>query len=746
MKYLLISNNAYNLGDIAIAESTIQHIRSFDKHAIIVLESNDPTTSRKYFNDIEIIPRYFGNSNVKLTGKLLSFGFVFNNIGLVIRTFAKVLVIYIASVTKLRILMPQILKESIAADYILSVCGDSISERYGYFLRFIEIDTITRLNKNFIIYAQSIGPFTGRRVKKWAKSSLSKCTLILARDEKTASLLHEYGITAKIELTADAVISLTPDNSPRALQAIEKFSIDRNTIGLVLRTPILSNLTEEQYRAYLESMTYVVDFLKAKGFKVLMTGTIPEDCATATTFLRDFSIDDVQVLMLYDYKPSEAKYILSKLHSIISPRMHPVILATSMLVPALALIQEFKLDAYMKNIGLSGSSLPLVNIDKKLLASKLENLLARRDQYSDIIKGHLGALTKLSLRNAELLNSLGSSDLQLNNTSFPLVSVIIINWNGQKWLKRCLDTLSNQTYLNIELIMVDNASTDGSVDYVRQEYPVVKVVKSPTNSGFAAGNNLGIEAARGELILLLNNDTWAEPDLVQSLVEEKQRRNLDVIGAREAFYWDSKKRGLYTTPIDPLGHTVSLYPSGSKPIKQSFYLSGVCILFSRKLYVDSGGLDPDFFMYFEEVDWFWRLTMLKKTFDFSDKVQIHHAGSGSTGGKKIKYSLFLWRNQNTLQMLLKNYRWHNLAWVLPLYFLQNIFEIVFFLLILKPKIAFSYIEGWLFNIKHFKRTMRKRRWIQQNRALNDHEILLRMYHFPAKLVHLMKFIKNKGLL
>jgi GT2 family glycosyltransferase len=323
----------------------------------------------------------------------------------------------------------------------------------------------------------------------------------------------------------------------------------------------------------------------------------------------------------------------------------------------------------------------------------------------------------------------------------PLISVIILNWNGKKWLDKCLESLVHQTYSRLEIILVDNGSSDDSVEYVRGVFPRVKIVQSASNLGFAGGNNLGIGEASGSVIMLLNNDTWLEPDAVRALVNEKLRRNLGVIGAREAYYDDCQNRNLYSTSIDPLGHPVNLFaPNDLKP---SFYLSGVCLMFSKDLYLNTGGLDFNFFMYFEETDWFWRLGLLGIKFDYSEDIQVHHAGSGSTGNNRIKYKSFLWRNENALQMLLKNYRWYNLLWILPLYFAQNIIEIIFFLAVLKPQIAFSYIEGWAFNIRNLSRTMEKRAWVQHNRVIGDARVLRRMYLSPAKLVHLKKIALNK---
>lgn len=326
-----------------------------------------------------------------------------------------------------------------------------------------------------------------------------------------------------------------------------------------------------------------------------------------------------------------------------------------------------------------------------------------------------------------------------------LVSIIIINWNGIRWLKRCFDSLLAQTYSKYEIILVDNASTDESINYVIKHYPSVKVVTNHRNLGFAAGNNLGIKHAQGEYILLLNNDTWVEPSFIESLLVEKKQQNKDAIAPMQIYYdKKSDEASEFVSLIDPLGHPIYMPTSETK--QNSFFLTGVAILFSKALYEESDGLDDNFFMYVEEVDWFWRLNLLDKSFGYASNVYVYHYGAGSLEGsrsKGMKYNSFLWRNQNTLQMLLKNYTLCSLLLVLPLYILQNIFEILIFLVLLKPKIAGSYIEGWWFNIINIRRTMAKRKNIQKNRKVNDSAIVKRMYLGSGKFYHLLQYVQGE---
>ncbi len=318
-----------------------------------------------------------------------------------------------------------------------------------------------------------------------------------------------------------------------------------------------------------------------------------------------------------------------------------------------------------------------------------------------------------------------------------LISIITVNWNGLKWLDRFLSSFEKQTFKNFEMLVVDNGSTDGSIEFIKKNYPKVRIIESKKNLGFSGGNNLGVKNAKGKYILFINNDVWVKKDFLEKYFNFYLKSNLDIVSVREAKY-DGTIYPHYISQLDIFGHAVFLFGEKYKN-KKPFYLSGVCLLFSKKLYEETKGLDNNFFMYSEDTDWFWRLNLLEKTMDYAEGVFIYHAGAGSTGAG-IKYNVFLWRNENTLQMLLKNYKWFNLVWVIPIYVFQNILEIIFFLFMGKPKISQSYIEGWLFNIKNFKRTMKERAWVQKNRKIGDLEIMKKMYIGFGKLKHLYAFI------
>src|SRR5262245_27206105 len=103
-------------------------------------------------------------------------------------------------------------------------------------------------------------------------------------------------------------------------------------------------------------------------------------------------------------------------------------------------------------------------------------------------------------------------------TPDPLVSIIVVTWNGRQYLEACLSAVAAQEGVNAETILVDNASTDGSIALLRDRFPGVRVVALSENRGFAGGNNAGVREARGRLVALLNNDAVPEPGWLQALL------------------------------------------------------------------------------------------------------------------------------------------------------------------------------------------------------------------------------------
>ena len=312
------------------------------------------------------------------------------------------------------------------------------------------------------------------------------------------------------------------------------------------------------------------------------------------------------------------------------------------------------------------------------------------------------------------------------NNSF--ISIIIVNWNGKKWLKDCLDSLEKQTHKNFEIIFVDNASTDDSIAFVKKRYPKVTIVQNTSNRGFAGGNNDGLKFAKGDYILLLNNDTWSPPDFLKNFIKAfDELPKAGCIQSKMVLLRDPQKTdlvGAYWTDSSFLyyygfGKDANL-PQYNKPMP-FFTNKGASVMIPRKIIDKIGLFDDDFWLYYEETDFCHRVWLAGYECWYWPKAVVHHAG----GGTSIRFdnSLIQFHNfKNKLMSFLKNFETKNLLTIIPVYIILNIFLSIVWLLQGKTKHFAALYQSIWWNIVHYNQTMRKRKKIQSWRKKSDKEI------------------------
>lgn len=192
-------------------------------------------------------------------------------------------------------------------------------------------------------------------------------------------------------------------------------------------------------------------------------------------------------------------------------------------------------------------------------------------------------------------------------------SVIIPVWNGREYLPACLDALLAQDYPDFEVIVVDNASVDGSADLVAERYPQVRLIRNAQNLGFAGGCNIGLKTAHGDIFILLNEDTVVQPGWLQALVKALQRPEVGVVGCK-ILYPDGKTiqhaGGWIEWPLGLAHH----YGQGEEDNgqwdepRQVEYVTGAAMAFRRDVLERVGPLDEEFWpAYFEDVDFCFRV-------------------------------------------------------------------------------------------------------------------------------------------
>jgi GT2 family glycosyltransferase len=212
----------------------------------------------------------------------------------------------------------------------------------------------------------------------------------------------------------------------------------------------------------------------------------------------------------------------------------------------------------------------------------------------------------------------------------PRISVIILNWNGKQFLETCLSALVRQTFRDFETILVDNGSADGSVAFVRDNYPSVHLISLRSNVGFAGGNIAGYVKARGELIVLLNNDTEVDPFWLHELAKAASEYPDMASFASKMLYFDDRQRidncGFALTSagatID-IGRDEPDGPVWSKP-SAVFGACGGAAAYRRSMLEVTGFLDPEFFMTYEDVDLSFRAQLLGFKCFFIPSAIVYH--------------------------------------------------------------------------------------------------------------------------
>jgi GT2 family glycosyltransferase len=234
------------------------------------------------------------------------------------------------------------------------------------------------------------------------------------------------------------------------------------------------------------------------------------------------------------------------------------------------------------------------------------------------------------------------------------VSIIIVSWNAKAFLLRCLQSLAKETArCRAEIIVVDNASSDGSAEAVEKVFPQVRLICSNKNSGFAKANNIGIKQSCGRYVALVNSDVKVLPGAIERrLVYMNSHPEIGVLGPKVLnadltlqlscrkfpTLWNSLCRSLGVDNIFP---SVSFHPHDA--VRRVEALSGCFLLARREALEDVGLLDEQFFMYAEDTDWCKRFHNLGWQNVYYPETQIIHYGGASSSNAPVKFYLALQR-------------------------------------------------------------------------------------------------------
>ncbi len=301
-----------------------------------------------------------------------------------------------------------------------------------------------------------------------------------------------------------------------------------------------------------------------------------------------------------------------------------------------------------------------------------------------------------------------------------LVSVVIPNWNGKKFLAGCLDSLLAQSYPQVEIVVVDNGSHDGSVDYLKSNYPQVKLICFPVNTGFSPAVNAGIRASCGEFIALVNNDTVSELTWIEELVKAMTANpELGSAGCKMLAYddhslldgaGDGYRRGGLPGRI---GHREKDLGQFDAP-RMILGACGGAALYRRTMLRDIGLFDEDYFAYLEDVDIALRAQSRGYKCQYVPSAIIYHLGCGTTGSGYHPLVVRL-SAQNNWNTIIKNIPLPLLVKFLPhiLYWQAYYFAVV----IVRGGQVIPWLHGTCRSLMLLPKMLRKRQEIMSSRRV-----------------------------
>ena len=299
------------------------------------------------------------------------------------------------------------------------------------------------------------------------------------------------------------------------------------------------------------------------------------------------------------------------------------------------------------------------------------------------------------------------------------VSAIIVNWNGKQETADCIQSLLDQDHTDLEIIVSDNGSNDGSVYFLQEKFSsLIQILENGTNLGFGAAVNRGLEAAKGDFLIFLNNDLVLAPDSIGELVRLLESH--EGIGAAVPKILYFEKRDIINSFGVLIHYTGIACPNKIDQTDDPGLVitetaCGGIFMFSRKIYETIGGFDKDLFLYHEDHDLSWRIRLAGWKILATPKAVLYHHYKFNKGIKKYYFS-----EKNRLHILVKNLEWKTLILIFPA-----------LLTVESAQWVHAILHGWfLLKLKSYfelavllPSILKKRREVQTSRKIRDAEIV-----------------------
>ena len=306
------------------------------------------------------------------------------------------------------------------------------------------------------------------------------------------------------------------------------------------------------------------------------------------------------------------------------------------------------------------------------------------------------------------------------------VSVIVVNFNGRPHLEACLSSILNQTYQDFEVILVDNGSTDGSLDYARHRFPNLFIVENKENLGYPGGINRGVAHAASEYIAPLNFDTEVDQDWLASMVAfMDENPPVGAVTPKTLLYHDKTRIGTLglNIHITGLGFARGLGQADSesphKPLRVAG-VSGCSFLIRREVLEQMGGLNEDIFMYYDDVDLSWTMNLMGYEIYCLPESIVYHKYDLKMSPEKL-FSLEYGR----LNLLLRYMKPLTLAVCSPAFLLTELL-VMGYCIVRGRRYVSAKLRALVSPFKDVRRLMKKRSEAQRLRRISDFQLLSRL--------------------
>lgn len=330
----------------------------------------------------------------------------------------------------------------------------------------------------------------------------------------------------------------------------------------------------------------------------------------------------------------------------------------------------------------------------------------------------------------------------------PLVSIIIVNWNGLRILKDCLESLVKIDYKNWELVLVDNGSVDRSEELAKRivKKRNVVLIKNAKNLGFAPANNQGVAKSKGKYILLLNNDTKVTKDFLTKMIGRMEGdKNIGVMQPKIHLMEKPElldNAGSFLTRTGFLQHWGFMQKDGAlfDEEKEIFSAKGACLL-TRRTIIDKVGLfDDDFFSYFEESDFCWKVWLAGFKVIYFPDAHIYHM-LGATSKKMNQVMINYHSFKNRLRSLLEYLEPKNILAIYSIHISIYIGLMIYYFCKLQFDKSSMIYRALLWNLINLSTTMKNRSKIQRLRKISD-QLLFDKVMKPINLIQMFKHFRR----